>query len=68
MSEASYLDRETVLRKLPNISPNEVQAIKERLDAEDEDRMGALVNIGKPGGDEDDEDEDDDEDDEGRIK
>lgn len=65
MSEAPYLDRETVLRKLPNIAPNEVQAIKERLDAEDEDRMGALVNTGKPGSDEDDEDEDDDEGDEG---
>ena len=69
MSEAQYLDRETVLRKLPNISPSEVAAIKERLDTEDEDRMGALVNIGKPSGDEDDEDEDDDEGEgEGRIK
>ena len=69
MSEAPYLDRETVLRKLPNIAPSEVQAIKERLDAEDEDRMGALVNIGKPGGGEDDEDEDDDEGEgKGRIK
>lgn len=51
MSEAQYLDRETVLRKLPNISPGEVPAIKERLDAEDEGRMGALVNTAAPAGD-----------------
>ena len=43
MSEAQYLDRETVLRKLPNISPGEVRAIKERLDAEDGERMGRLM-------------------------
>lgn len=66
MAEAQYLDRETVLRKLPNISPNEVQAIKERLDAEDEDRMGALVNIGAPDGD-DSGDGDDNDDDDGTL-
>lgn len=44
MSEAQYLDHETILRKLPNIAPCEVEAIKERLDAEDEGRMGTLVN------------------------
>lgn len=55
MSEAQYLDRETVLRKLPNISPSEVPAIKGRLDAEDEGRMGTLVNAATPtGGDGDD--------------
>lgn len=43
MSEAQYLDRETILRKLPNIAPGEVQAIKDRLDAEDEERMGSLA-------------------------
>lgn len=43
MSEAQYLDRETVLRKLPNISPSEVQGIRERLDAEDGERMGGLM-------------------------
>ena len=43
MSEAQYLDRETILRKLPNIAPGEVQAIKDRLDAEDEERMGSLT-------------------------
>ena len=51
MSEAQYLDRETVLRKLPNISPSEVPAIKERLDAEDEGRMGMLVGTTAPAGD-----------------
>lgn len=50
MSEAQYLDRETVLRKLPNISPGEVPAIKERLDAEDESRMGGLVGAVSPQG------------------
>lgn len=43
VAEAQWLDRETVLRKLPNISPNEVQAIKGRLDAEDGERMGSLA-------------------------
>lgn len=62
MSEAPYLDHETVLRKLPNISPSEVPAIRERLDAEDGGRMGMLVNAAAPtgggggGGDGDDDD------------
>lgn len=43
VAEAQWLDRETILRKLPNIAPGEVQAIKERLDAEDEERMGSLA-------------------------
>ena len=59
MSEAQYLDHETILRKLPNISPSEVPAIKERLDAEDEGRMGTLVNTAAPAGDDDDGDDDD---------
>lgn len=50
MGEAQYLDRETILRKLPNISPGEVPAIKERLDAENEERMGMLVNAAAPAG------------------
>ena len=45
------------MRKLPNISPSEVPAIKERLDAEDEGRMGTLVNATVPAGDEDDDDD-----------
>lgn len=60
MSEAQYLDHETILRKLPNISPSEVPAIKERLDAEDEGRMGTLVNAATPAGDDGDGDDDDD--------
>lgn len=43
VAEAQWLDRETVLRKLPNIAPGEVQAIMDRLDAEDEERMGGLM-------------------------
>lgn len=43
VAEAQWLDRETVLRKLPNIAPGEVQAIMDRLDAEDEERMGSLA-------------------------
>lgn len=50
MSEAQYLDRETVLRKLPNISPGEVPAIMERLDAEDAERMGSLAGAEGEGG------------------
>ena len=50
MSEAQYLDHETVLRKLPNISPSEVPAIRERLDAEDGGRMGTLVGAAAPTG------------------
>ena len=57
MSEAQYLDRETVLRKLPNISPSEVPAIMERLDAEDGGRMGTLVNTAAPAGDDGDDDD-----------
>lgn len=50
MSEAQYLDHETILRKLPNISPSEVPAIRGRLDAEDGGRMGTLVNATVPTG------------------
>ena len=57
VAEAQWLDRETVLRKLPNIAPGEVQAIKDRLDAEDEERMGSLAGATPV------EDEDEDEDD-----
>lgn len=43
MSEAQYIDHETILRKLPNISPGEVPAIMRRLEDEDRDRMGDLI-------------------------
>lgn len=39
LSEAEYLDEETILNKLPNITPDEVQEILMRKDAEDRDRM-----------------------------
>lgn len=43
VAEAQWLDQETILKKLPNISPDEVQAILDRLDEEDQDRMGNLM-------------------------
>lgn len=39
MAEAEVLDEETILRKLPNITPDEVQEILKRRDKEDQDRM-----------------------------
>ena len=45
LSESQYLDRETVLRKLPNITPEEVQAILERSDEEDMARFAAVQAI-----------------------
>ena len=38
--EAQWLDEETVLRKLPNITPDEVAKILEKRDAEDRARFG----------------------------
>lgn len=39
MMEATYLDDETILNKLPNISPDEVKAILDRKDEADQKRM-----------------------------
>lgn len=39
LSEAEYLDEETILNKLPNITPDEVAEILARKDKEDMDRM-----------------------------
>lgn len=39
MLEAQYLDEETILNKLPNITVDEVQEILKRKDAEDQQRM-----------------------------
>jgi hypothetical protein len=39
MEEAEYLDTETILDKLPNITSDEVQEILKRREAEDRDRM-----------------------------
>ena len=44
LAEAQYLDKETVLRKLPNITPEEVQVIIERGKEEDMERMMAMQN------------------------
>lgn len=37
VAEADYLDRETILRKLPNVSADEVLGILDRLDAQEHD-------------------------------
>lgn len=40
VAEAQWLDRETILHKLPNISPDEVDEIMARADEEDAGRFG----------------------------
>ena len=40
--EAEWLDEETVLRKLPNVTPDEVAEILRRKDEESAERMAAL--------------------------
>ena len=40
IAEAEYLDEETILNKLPNITPDEVKDIMARKAAEDMDRFG----------------------------
>ena len=45
VAEAQWLDQETILRKLPNIAPDEVQAILDRLVEEEQDRMGVAQSI-----------------------
>ena len=44
IAEADYLDTETVLNKLPNITPDEVKEILARKDKEDRDRFGTGIN------------------------
>lgn len=39
VAESEWLDHETILRKLPNIDPSEVEAILDRVDKEEEDRI-----------------------------
>ena len=58
--EAEWLDEETVLRKLPNVTPDEVAEILRRKDEEAADRMAALppalaANAGAGDGDDEDE-------------
>ena len=52
LAEAEYLDAKTVLEKLPNITPDEVEVILARRDEEDLRRHGG----GKDGGTEEEED------------
>ena len=42
---AQWLDQETILRKLPNIRPDEVPVILGRLAEEEQDRMGVAQSI-----------------------
>ena len=37
--EAAWLDRDTILQKLPNVTPDEVDAITARREEEDRDRL-----------------------------
>lgn len=43
VAEAQWLDQETILRKLPNISADEVNDIINRVEEEDSNRMGAIT-------------------------
>lgn len=43
VQEAQWLDQETILKKLPNIDPAEVQGIMDRLDAQQLDMSGLTV-------------------------
>lgn len=45
VAEAQWLDQETILRKLPNLRPDEVQAILDRLGEEEQERMGIAQSI-----------------------
>lgn len=40
--EADWLDEETILRKLPNVTPDEVAEILRRRDEEEAEKLGAL--------------------------
>lgn len=56
IQEAEYLDDRTILEKLPNITPDEVEEILKRKDAEDANRM-AQFDTGNQQENEEDEDE-----------
>lgn len=60
MMEAQYLDEETVLKKLPNISPDEVKEILKRKDAEDQERMQRNPFMNQDNQDNQDEEDEDD--------
>ena len=44
LAESEYLDAETVLNKLPNVTPDEVREILDRRNAEDYTRFGGGIN------------------------
>lgn len=46
IAEADYLDTQTILEKLPNISPDEVKTILERIKTEDYNRMSGGADNG----------------------
>lgn len=48
MLEAPYLDDETLLSKLPNITPDEIEEILKRKDAEDRGRFNAEPDAAEP--------------------
>lgn len=47
VQEAAWLDQNTILRKLPNLTPDEVQAVLVANDAEDIERFGVAQTIGE---------------------
>lgn len=49
IAEAQWLDTETILKKLPNITPDEVATILENLQNEDFDRIGTSVSVTEDG-------------------
>lgn len=49
IAEAPYIDRETIIRKLPNFTPDEVAAILDRMDAEDFNRISSSVSVTEDG-------------------
>lgn len=49
ISESPWLDRETVLKKLPNIQPDEIQSILQRTESEEASRYTAEVEVTENG-------------------
>lgn len=49
VAESQWLDQETILRKLPNISPDEIQSILDRHLEAEVDRFGAEVSVTEDG-------------------
>jgi hypothetical protein len=46
VQEAQWLDSETILRKLPNIRPDEVEGVIEAKEREDSERLGMMQVLG----------------------